>query len=175
MTVAYLRKTTTQDLPSVVKIIDSAKAFLKAQNINQWQDGYPQAADLQSDIQNHISYVLIINGQVAGTAALMPDHDPNYDVIQKGNWVGPEDAKYTVIHRIAMSPDFRGQHLAAKMISGLLTLSSQLGYDQIRIDTHPDNKLMQHLIINSGFTYRGVVLMDHNPEETRLAYQLFLA
>ena len=73
-----------------------------------------------------------------------------------------------------MSPNFRGQHLSEKMISGMLTLSSQLGYQQVRIDTHPDNKLMQHLIIKSGFIYRGNVLMDEDPTDIRRAYQLIL-
>jgi len=170
----YLRKTTLQDLPTVSKIIDSAKAFLKSQGIDQWQDGYPALPDLQSDVTNQIGYVLIIDGQIAGTAALLHDHDKNYDVINDGSWLGPEDAKYTAIHRIAMSPNFRGQHLSEKMISGMLTLSSQLGYQQVRIDTHPDNKLMQHLIIKSGFIYRGNVLMDEDPTDIRRAYQLIL-
>ncbi|KJU74795.1 GCN5 family acetyltransferase [Pediococcus damnosus LMG 28219] len=174
MTIAYLRKTTLQDLPTVSKIIDSAKQFLKSQNIDQWQDGYPSLPDLQADVTNQISYVLMIDGQIAGTAALLHDHDKNYDVINDGAWEGPAIAKYASIHRIAMSADFCGQHLSEKMISGLLTLSSQLGYNQVRIDTHPDNKLMQHLITKCGFAYCGTVLLDEDPKELRLAYQLFL-
>lgn len=174
LTVSYLRKTTLEDLPTVSKIITSAKEFLKAQGIDQWQDGYPDLEALEADVKNQIGYVLIIDNQIAGTAALLPDHDSNYDVIADGAWQGAADAKYTAIHRTAMSSDFRGQHLSEKMISGLLTLSSQFGYHQVRIDTHPDNKLMQHLITKTGFDYRGTVLMDHDPSELRLAYQLFI-
>ncbi|KRN81751.1 acetyltransferase [Pediococcus ethanolidurans] len=174
LTVSYLRKATVQNIPAVSKIIDSAKDFLKAQGIDQWQDGYPAQSDLETDVKNQINYVLIVNGQIAGTAALA-NHDANYDVITGGNWQGPANAKYTAIHRIAMSPDFRGQHLSEKMISGLFTLSNQLGYQQVRIDTHPDNKLMQHLITKSGFVYCGKVLMDKDPNEVRLAYQFFLS
>ena len=79
MASTYLRKTTLQDLPTVSKIIDSAKAFLKSQGIDQWQDGYPALPDLQSDVTNQIGYVLIIDGQIAGTAALLHDHDKNYE------------------------------------------------------------------------------------------------
>ncbi len=174
MTVAYLRKTTVQDLPTVLKIIQSAQEFLKDQGIDQWQDGYPALPDLEADVTNHMGYVLIIEGKIAGYAALLLGADPNYAIIQEGTWQGAKNAKYSAIHRIAMSPNFRGQHLSEKMISGLLTLSYEFGYSQVRIDTHPDNKLMQHLITKCGFDYRGIVLMDNDPKEIRRAYQLFL-
>lgn len=114
MTVSYLRKTTLEDLPTVSKIITSAKEFLKAQGIDQWQDGYPDLEALEADVKNQIGYVLIIDNQIAGTTALLPDHDSNYDVIADGAWQGAADAKYTAIHRTAMSSDFRGQHLSEK-------------------------------------------------------------
>ena len=42
----------------------------------------------------------------------------------------------------------------------------------VRVDTHEDNKPMQHLIAKAGFAYCGVIhLADGDP---RLAYQLVL-
>ena len=43
-------------------------------------------------------------------------------------------------------------------------------YDtNIRIDTHRDNKIMQHNIVKYGFTYCGIIYLLSGDE--RLAYQ----
>ncbi len=39
----------------------------------------------------------------------------------------------------------------------------------LRIDTHQDNKIMQHVILKNGFTYCGIIYTgDGSP---RLAYE----
>ncbi len=40
----------------------------------------------------------------------------------------------------------------------------------IRIDTHLDNRIMQHVIKKYGFTYCGIIYLASGDE--RLAYQL---
>lgn len=173
MSATYLRQATQADLPKISAIIADAKAYLKEQKINQWQGNYPLSADLETDIQNGISYVLVIDGEVAGTAALHQGIDPHYLEIEDGQWANGPEANYTAIHRIALSSNFRGQHLSGKLISGLITISGVLGYTDVRIDTHPDNKGMQHVITSNGFTKRGIVYMAED-DPKRFAYQLLI-
>ncbi len=168
----YLRLSTNKDLNKIVKIINNGKTFLKSQNINQWQDGYPAAEDISNDIKNSIGYVFIEDGEIAGYAALHQGIDPMYLKISNGNWITGTHARYTAIHRIAMASKFRGQHLAEKMISNLITVSGVLGYKDLRIDTHPDNKIMQHTILKSGFEKRGTVHMPAPDGSPRFAYEL---
>lgn len=158
------------------KIIEEAKAYLKLQGIDQWQNGYPDDETLETDVKFGITYVLIIDDQIAATAALHQGLDVNYLNLHGGKWVNGIHGRYTAIHRIAMSSNFRGQHLSDKMITGLITISSVLGYKDVRIDTHPDNKGMQHVITTNGFTKRGTIYMaEKDDEETpRYAYQLII-
>ena len=39
----------------------------------------------------------------------------------------------------------------------------------LKIDTHRDNRIMQHLLDKNGFTYCGIIYLDDGTE--RLAYQ----
>ncbi|GEP25347.1 MAG: GNAT family N-acetyltransferase [Lentilactobacillus diolivorans] len=176
MPATYLRQATNQDLPEIKKIIGDAKAYLKQQEIDQWQNGYPSDEDLETDVKSGISYVLIIDGKIAATAALHQGLDVSYLKIHDGEWLNGVHGRYTAIHRIAMSSDFRGQHLSEKMISGLITISNVLGYKDVRIDTHPDNKGMQHVITTNGFTKRGTIYMEEadSEESPRYAYQLLI-
>ncbi|WP_283679979.1 GNAT family N-acetyltransferase [Lentilactobacillus sp. Marseille-Q4993] len=176
MTTTYLRQANNNDLPEIKKIIADAKGFLKDQGIDQWQDGYPTEEDLEKDLKFGITYVLIIDGKIAATAALHQGLDINYLNIHDGDWVNGVEARYTAIHRIAMSSGFRGQHLSEKMMTGLITISSVLGYKDIRIDTHPDNLGMQKVIKQNGFEKRGVIYMEEKPgkQTPRFAYQLLI-
>lgn len=176
MSATYLRQATNEDLSEIKTIIDEAKAFLKKQGIDQWQNGYPAYEDLETDVNNGITYVLIVDGKIAGTAALHQGLDVNYLNIHDGEWVNGVHGRYTAIHRIAMSSEFRGQHLSDKMVSGLITISGVLGYKDIRIDTHPDNMGMQHVITTNGFTKRGTIYMAEADGEAspRYAYQLVI-
>lgn len=173
MSATYLRRATQADLDDITAIITDAKAFLKQQNINQWQDGYPAASDLKQDIEDGITFVLVVDGEIAGTAALHQGIDINYLKIEDGSWLNGIDTRYTAIHRIAVSSHFRGHHLSGKLVSGLITISSLLGYKDVRIDTHPDNLGMQHVITSNGFEHRGTVYM-HDSQALRYAYQLLI-
>lgn len=174
MPATYLKKSTEEDLPAILEIIHSAIAYLHEQGIDQWQHGYPADEDLAKDIKDGINYVLVTDGQIAGTATIHQGIDPNYLKIDDGEWVNGSEAHYAAIHRVAISNQFRGQHLSEKLVSSLITVSRVLGYKDIRIDTHPDNKAMQHVITSNGFTKRGIIHMRENnhPWTARYAYQL---
>ena len=67
------RKTTEKDLESVITIIDEAKEFLKNNNIDQWQNGYPNKEVILKDIENDNSYVLEDNGEIIATTVVSFD------------------------------------------------------------------------------------------------------
>lgn len=174
MPATYLKKSTQEDLPAILDIIHSAIKYLHEQGIDQWQHGYPADEDLEKDVKDGINYVLITDGQIAGTATIHQGIDPNYLKIEEGDWINGSEAHYAAIHRVAISNEFRGQHLSEKLVSSLITVSRVLGFKDIRIDTHPENKGMQHVITSNGFEKRGIIHMRENghPWTARFAYQL---
>lgn len=176
MAASYLRQARNEDIPEIKNIIHGAIEFLHEQGIDQWQKGYPSDGDLETDVKNGIGYVLIFDDQIAGFAALHQGLDINYLNIHDGEWINGVEGRYTAIHRIAVSPNFRGQRLSQEMMSGLITISGILGYRDVRIDTHPENMAMQHVITSNGFEKRGVIYMQENGhEETpRYAYQFII-
>ncbi len=64
--------------------------------------------------------------------------------------------------------------LMVRSIALLGTFSKALAFCEqlepnIRIDTHQNNKRMQHLLEKNGFTYCGIILTEE--QAPRLAYQ----
>lgn len=169
----YLRQARIDDLPKVNEIIEGAKRTLRNRGVDQWQMGYPDEAILKQDLAEGINYVLILDGEVVGTAALQQGYDKNYQEITRGTWSKDSEVTYSIIHRIAVEPGHQGQHLSSALIQQLLTISYHLGYKDVRIDTHPENLVMQHVIASNGFTEKGIITMDEDDGD-RKAYQILL-
>lgn len=169
----HTRLAQPSDLAKVLDLIHQGRALLKEQGSPQWQDGNPTDDRLAQDIDQAHSYVFTVNGQIAGTAALIIGPDPAYQTIYDGSWDNT-DATYATIHRISISADYRGQGLSARFMQQLISIAQSKGITHIRIDTHALNKGMQHIIQSLGFSYRGIVYVAPNENGRRLAYELSL-
>ena len=169
----YVRKATGKDLSAIMPIIDYAKQLLKSDGSQQWQNGNPNEKIILDDIRKGYCYLLIVDGQIAGTSALLTEPDPNYEVIIDGSWENNESI-YATFHRIAISDKFRGVHLSSYLFSNLLSLAYNQGLRDFRIDTHEMNLRMQGLIEKIGFKYRGRIFVDSTPHGERKAYELHL-
>ena len=128
-------------------------------NRDQWSaPGFPDDSLLLRDIAREGSFVIEDDALVA-YFALLPSPEPTYDYID-GAWL--TDEPYGVIHRMASYPDVHG------IFSAVIDFAASR-YSHLRIDTHRDNHIMQHLIEKYGFTYCGIIWLEDGTE--RLAYE----
>lgn len=174
MSTVYMRQAKNKDLIHITAIIDDSRHFLKKQGLDQWQSGYPNQNTIVSDLQKERGYVLIVDNQVAGYVALLSGEDPVYTNITSGKWLN-QSQEYIAIHRFAISNQYRGQKLAQRFMTAILTYFFQMGIVDFRIDTHPENIPMQAVIAGNGFSRRGNIYIDeNNSRKLRWAYQLVL-
>lgn len=161
-----IRKTELRDIPAILDIYNVARKFMRETgNTGQWIDGYPSEQQLKRDIDAGGSYVITDEtGKVCATFFFVVGEDPTYSVIEDGNWL--DDAPYGVIHRIASDGTTHG--VLRTTLDFCFTL-----VDNIRIDTHRDNKVMQKNLVDYGFGYCGIIHLANGDE--RLAYQLHRA
>ncbi|MHA8137696.1 GNAT family N-acetyltransferase [Lactobacillaceae bacterium Scapto_B20] len=167
----YVRRGTINDLPYIMKILNEAKALLKADGNPQWSGEYPDEATLRNDIEERTNYVLVVGDQVAGTATLLTTPEPSYREID-GAW--HSDAPYSTIHRIAIGGDFHGMHLSSYFFSNLITITKFQEIDNVRFDTHRLNERMQAISKKFNFEYRGIIEVDDPGDPKRYAYELNL-
>lgn len=158
-----IRHTRSNELQAVMQIYSTARNFMRQSgNPNQWGDDYPSVEEIEEDIATKRSYVCLSEQEeIAAVFFFQQDEpDPTYHRIEDGNWIN--DAPYGVIHRIASSGRERG------VMQAIVNWS----YNQInnlRIDTHRDNQVMQKALKKLNFQYCGIIYL-HNGDE-RLAYQ----
>ncbi|MBZ6011014.1 GNAT family N-acetyltransferase [Leuconostoc gelidum subsp. aenigmaticum] len=169
-----MRQAKNNDLVDIVAIIEAARLYLKQQGINQWQLGYPNQETILNDLNQKNGYVLIVEGQVAGYAAIVSGEEPSYTKIESGHWLN-KATDYVAIHRLALSPLYRGQKLTQRFMTAILTYFFEQQVIDFRIDTHPKNMPMQAVIRDNGFTKQGIVRIDEGTNSSiRWAYQLLL-
>lgn len=154
-----IRRGKSADLTDILNIYAIARAYMQENgNPHQWGDGYPAAELLREDIRNGNLYVVTDEGVIRGVFCFAIGDDPTYAYIE-GSWGNGEP--YGVIHRIAS--DGSGGIFRA-------CLSFCLGkISHLRIDTHHDNRIMQHVVEKHGFQRRGIIYVaDGSP---RIAYE----
>lgn len=152
-----LRKSTEKDLKNIMKIINEAKVFLKNNNVDQWQNGYPNEEVILNDIKNDISYVLEDNDEIIGTTSLSFDVEESYNNIYEGKWIS--NGEYAVIHRIAASNYSNRKGIGTEIIKKSEQICLSKGIKNIKIDTHENNLTMQKLLEKNNFKYCGVIYL----------------
>lgn len=156
-----IRKTTQADIPRRQEIFDIGRQYqLATGNLHQWKPGYPGMEKLLGDIENGTGYVVEHEGKIVGTFALIYGADPTYAYIEDGAWLS--DEPYAAIHRVASDGSIKG--LGDYILQWCIR---QAGH--VRIDTHHDNKTMQHVIEKNGFRYCGVIYIEDGTP--RVAYE----
>ena len=157
-----IRTATEADLPAIMKVLEAGRSIMLASgNLHQWPEGYPTQEMVRGDIGPGYGKVMEEDGHIVAYFACIPSPDPTYAVIEGGQWLDDEKPYY-VIHRIASYPEAHGVfQTLMDYLEGIT--------DNVRIDTHKDNKIMQGLLAKYGFTYCGIIYIASGAP--RLAYQ----
>lgn len=146
------------DVPSILALYQKARLFMAEHgNPNQWTKGAPDGASLKKDRLLGRSYVVVDQGVIVGTYALL-EHDSNYDEID-GAWLN--NSPYVAVHRLASIKPAVGTFI-------LTTLCQR--YPNVRIDTHKDNVPMRNLLAKLGFDHCGIVYLRDKDNSPREAY-----
>ncbi len=156
-----LRKTKAGEETIAMDIIEQAKAYLRAQGIDQWQTGYPNLEAVLGDIEKERGWFITENGEVFGYMCIDYEGEPAYNDL-KGNWLSAKDAEYVVVHRLAFAKEKRGKGLADEAFRLVAEQAKAKGIENFRVDTDEANKIMQHVLKKNGFSYCGVIWFDNS-------------
>ncbi len=156
-----IRMATMDDLNRLMEIFDHARHFMKETgNASQWINGYPQRELIANEIASAHCFVCEKNKNIVGTFCFIQGPDPTYQYIEKGKWLN--ENPYYVIHRIASDGSCKG--LFQECLAWCFAHCNNL-----RIDTHDDNKIMQHLLKKNKFTRCGIIYTNNGT--ARIAFQ----
>lgn len=169
-----IRLAVKEDISAIMDCINDARVLLKASGSTQWNGplGYPNSSTFDEDIDNGNCFVCERDGIVCGVA-VFESYEPEYDN-PLAKWAVNTN-EYTVIHRIATKKEYYGQGVAKELFNAAEIYSKALGRLSIRIDTHPKNVIVQHLVKSLGYIDCGSIEYSRIPlEPTRLIFEKVL-
>lgn len=160
-----IREETASDIDDIMTCLETARQLMRAYgNNSQWINGYPSRELVKKDIARGISYVgEDENGEIAMTFAFIIGDDPTYTVIEDGRWIN--NLPYGTIHRLGSNGNHHG-------VLRMCVDFCMKKIDNLRLDTHADNMIMQHEAEKLGFKRCGIIYCtDGSP---RIAYQKYM-
>lgn len=156
-----IRLADISDLDEILEIYAYAREQMKnSGNEKQWGDSKPDIETTKEDINKKQLYLICKERAVCGVFAFSIGPDPTYQVIYEGTWLNEED--YGVIHRVASNGKARG------ILQQVLRFCESK-ISNIRIDTHEDNKIMQHILEKEGYRKCGRIYVEDG--SSRIGYQ----
>ena len=149
-----IRLAKESELCEIMNVFAKAKAYMrKSGNLNQWTGTYPDESLLTDDIRKGNLYAMVDDetDKIYGVFALISGDDPTYGYIE-GAW--HYNTPYATLHRVASDGTHKG-------VFKECTEFALERYCHLRVDTHEDNKTMQHVIEKCGFAYAGVIYLEN--------------
>lgn len=144
-------KAKTEDIEKVFSIFSAAIKHMEEQEIHQWDEIYPDLQIISEDISKNQMYIGKKDGKPAVCFVLSEECDEEY---KNGKWQWP-DARFCVIHRLCVSPDFQNQGIAGETLNYIEKLCKSQGYDSIRLDCFIENPYSRKLYDKAGYSVVG--------------------
>ena len=157
-----IREGRSEELDEIMEVYRKAIAFMRSKgNKHQWVNGYPAKEDILEDMKKGHNFVGVdSDGEIVVSFAYILGNDPTYEIIEGGSWLNDEE--YGTIHRIATSGKY------SRMMEQCIDFCSRFS-NNIRIDTHRDNRPMLEALNRLGFVRCGIIYCrDGSP---RIAFQ----
>lgn len=163
-----LRLAIDKDLIYIMEIIKKIIEQMKENNINQWDENYPNKDIFSKDIYEQNLYVFDEENQIKGFVVLNEEVHQEYN---KLNW--RSEKKFKVIHRMGIDPKYKRQGIGEKIFKYIETEVIKLGYEYIKVDTYSKNLPMINLIKKKGYVEIGKMVFDKN-KKNWIGYDLII-
>lgn len=148
-----LRKVTSGEEKTALRFIEEAKKHLRYQGIDQWQDGYPDIESIRNDVAADRGYFITRSDIPIGYLCLDFEGESAYNQLNSWECIG----NYAALHRMAIGDSARGMGAGLEAFLLCEKLCLERGVRSIRVDTKDTNPKMRHVIVKSGYEYRGDV------------------
>ncbi|MCR8849000.1 GNAT family N-acetyltransferase [Rossellomorea sp. SC111] len=153
-----LRQATKEQIDTIMDVYIRCKHDLDGKGLLQWNDNYPSSAYFKEEMDNGNLYVLMVDGEVAGSATLNEWQSPEWSEIP---W---EHRNEWVIHALFLDPLQQGKGLGTTFMKKCEELAGEKGYESIRLDAYSRNTGANSLYEKLGYEYRGSVYFTSKPE-----------
>ncbi|NLK95435.1 MAG: GNAT family N-acetyltransferase [Clostridiales bacterium] len=140
-----------EDLDSVFSMFTDAIKEMNKNNIDQWDNIYPDKNILKEDISKGELYIGLYHGKIASAYVINQESDDQY---ANGHWKYPESTYY-VIHRLCVNPLFQNRGIGKLTMFHIENEIRKKGIETIRLDAFTLNPYAVKLYEKLGYIKVG--------------------
>ena len=130
-----IRQAKISDIDNIMRMYKSCVNGMIEENIDQWDDTYPNKDIIIKDIVNKTYYIYILNNTIVGGINIDSIQDKTYLDIK---WDDTED-KYLVVHRLGIRKEYWNKGIGRKLMLFTESLVLEKKLNSIRLDTYSNN------------------------------------
>ena len=144
---------TTEDLPTVLAILDEAATWLHSIGITeQWPSSLSASPEWVASYESFIAQGRVFLGRVDGRPAgsYILDGPPHRDGTERV-WPEGSDAALN-LYQLAVRREYAGMGLATRMLDWALEHARDSGLQELRLDCWAGNERLKRYYADAGFT-----------------------
>ena len=146
-----LTQATAADIPAVCEFYRRVIAAMLAGGLDMWHWGeYPSEEILTRDIRKGDLYLYREEGRVLACVAVNQEAEDDYAGLP---W--QEEGKVGLFHRLAVTPECQGRHLAEGVMEGVKDVLRAQGCTVLRGDVYGGNPRALRLYQRIGMNFIG--------------------
>lgn len=144
-----------KDFDLVFQMMLRAKEHSYSEGVFQWDEKYPSAEGLLSDIEGGHMHLIKCNDDLVGFFVFNSSSED--DLHGNLQWINQSDT-WTFFHRLCIDPLYQGKGYGQIVIKKFLEIITALGYESVRVDVFSTNTAAIHIYNKFGFKLIGECL-----------------
>ena len=156
-----IRKGNKTDLENIMKMYKSCVTGMLANDIDQWDDTYPNTEIISEDLNVGTYYVAEIDKTIIGGINIDRNQDNTYLAL---DWEDKSDS-FLVVHRLGVKEEFWNKKIGKDLMLFTENLVIEKGLKSIRLDTYSGNPKAMEFYRRLGYSELGTI--DLKPEKDK--------
>ena len=156
-----IRKANKADLDNIMLMYTSCVKGMLANNIDQWDETYPNTKVITEDLIGQTYFVAIENNIIIAGINIDQNQDNTYLTI---DWKDKKN-QFLVVHRLAVKVDFWSDGIGKSLMLFTENLVTEKGLNSIRLDTYSGNPKAMEFYRRLGYSELGTIDLKLNKDK----------
>ena len=156
-----IRKANKEDLENIMKMYKSCVKGMLENDIDQWDESYPNAEIIMEDLIAQTYFVSLEDGVIIGGINIDKNQDDTYLAL---DWKDKSDS-FLVVHRLGVKEEFWNKNIGKDLMLFTEKLVIEKGLNSIRLDTYSGNPKAMEFYRRLGYSELGTIDLKPNKDK----------